>query len=510
MDKSKTKEKKKNKSWILPLSIGAICLASGFGINALLNIGKHRLSYDEQKLIEGYRLLKDEWLFGNEYDYLNSNAMKGMISSVSDEKGDPYTFYTDSDSEQGLSTDGSGFGFSSHYYNGGLYVTEIHPESPAEKATFDGTQLHLRIGDVVYGVQVDNDSYFDFTKHTQKECQDYLDVNKGNVTYHFQVVRGEEKYTLSLKKGVFQERLIRVVQSPSVENNNTLMIKINTFLGDPYSALVGTLNAYKNSVVNHLVLDLRQNGGGYVNQAEMIAKLFVKKGTLIDRMIGKDNKVISECYQTKEPVYQFDHYSILIDSQTASAAESFTLAMRAGTNAKIYGLTSYGKGIAQAFKTFEDGSVIRYTYSYVYGPERSNETMYNENQDSDDILCIHKKGIVPDVMFSKNYTYLNSVLDYTNTMGITETGQQLFLQALNDIHPNVYPQSYSASYHFTDAIQDYGNNSAILYKDETYKEAFDEKGYFSPHLNHLFIKECYDTYLKYEAILTNEVIEGQK
>lgn len=501
MDKNKKKT-----IWIAAL-VGVITTSITATAFAVSNIGKVRLSYDEQKLIDGYRLIKDEWLFGDEQDYFGSYAMKGMISSFSDEKGDPFTFYTDDMDEQGLSTDSSGFGVTMRYYNGGFLISEIHPNSPASNKFFENTTKLLAINDVFYGVQIGSEPYYDFTLHTQQVCLEYIRKDRGDVRYLFTVKRGkDEVYQLSLVKGIFSQRLLRVVKTPTPENDETLMIKLNTFLGDPYSALVGTLNAYKDKNVRHLVIDLRQNGGGYVNQAEEIAKLFVKKGTLIDKMVNKDGKVISECYQKKNPMFQFPDYSLIIDDHTASAAETFALAMRAGTNAKIYGLQSYGKGIAQAFKTFDDGSVVRYTYAYVYGPERANENIPGENEDSDDIVCIHKKGIVPDVKFSKEYTYLNTIYDYTESLGISEYGQRTFLKALNDIHPDVYPTDYAKDFHFVDAVKEYGKNSAVLYDDVRYEEAFDKKGYFSKTLNDLFIKECYDTYLKYEEALTQEVI----
>lgn len=499
-------QNKKRTLWISALVgvITATITATGFMIG---NIGKVRLSYDEQKLIDGYRLIKDEWLFGNEMDYFGSYAMKGMISSISDEKGDPYTFYTDNMADQGLSTDGAGFGVTMRYYNGGFIITEIHPNSAASNNSFEGSDEKLKINDVFYGVTIDGEEYFDFTAHTQQECLEYIEKDRGDVRYVFTVKRGaDETYQLSLFKGVYSQRLVRVMQTPTPENDETLMIKLNTFLGDPYSVLAGTLNAYRDSNVRHLVIDLRQNGGGYVNQAEEIAKLFVKKGTLIDQLVDKDGNVLSECRQTKDPMFSFGDYALIVDDHTASAAETFALAMRAGADAKVYGLKSYGKGIAQAFKTFDDGSVVRYTYAYVYGPERENENMTEEAEDADDIVCIHKKGIVPDVMFSKDYTYLNSIFDYTTSLGISEYGQRVFLKALNDIHPGVYPTDYSSDYHFTDAVSSYGENSAALYQDESYRTAFDEKGYFSKHLNDLFIKECYDTYLKFDTELTQEVL----
>ena len=129
-----------------------------------------------------------------------------------------------------------------------------------------------------------------------------------------------------------------------------MAVRIDTFLGNPYYILDAMIyNYYSKSKINKLIIDLRENGGGYVRQAEKISKLFVEKGTFIYSLVNKDNKVITESYQRNEPKYKIPSYSLIIDNNTASTSELLTLAMRAGTNAKIYGFKSYGKEYHKVF-----------------------------------------------------------------------------------------------------------------------------------------------------------------
>ena len=500
MDKDKS-SKRFNISMLCLLSL---IIGSGIGAGAGYFVYKRKngLSSDEQKIIDSYRLLKEEWLFGNEDEQLSKEALTGMISSVADENGDSYTFYTGTRSEQGLSTDGKGFGFSTHSYDGNLYITAIHLNSPAEN------NGNLKVGDVLTSVKRGDEDTYIFKEHSNSEIHTYLStIISDDTKYTFNVVRGSSSFEVTLKRGTYSERLIDVIETPDDSNSGTLVVKINTFLGEPVAALKGVLSNYQ-AKTKRLILDLRGNGGGYVNQAEEMAKLFVKKGTLIYQMVDKNNNIITSSYQRDNPTYNFDEYGIIINSNSASASESFTLAMRAGTNCKVYGMTSYGKGIAQSFKYFSDGSVIRYTYAYVYGPERDDETMYDEGDDDDKVMCIHKKGIIPDVPYSPDYSFLGSALDYTGTLGISTYGQEYFLKALNFMYPDTYPTSYSADYHFIDAIKDYSNNLAVKYSDNTFLTAFDSDGSMSKTLNDRFIKECYDTYLDYESRLTKSVIEN--
>lgn len=495
-DETNNKDKKSHKK-IVVISVscllGGTLIGTGFGY--LIAKKSFGLSYEEKKIIEGYRLMKENWLFGNEDEELSSQAMKGVINSVANENGDSYTFYTDTESQQGLQTDGTGFGFSSHSYDGNLYVTQVHLSAPA-------TNL-LKAGDVISAVTRGNESTYVFKEHSASEINAYLAEKSATGTdYVFQVQRGSETLNVTMRKSSYQQRLIDIVKTPTAENGNTLIVKINTFLGDPTSALVGTLEQYKDKT-SRLVFDLRGNGGGLVSQSESMASLFVRKNTLIDKLVDKNGKQISAYYQKDNPKYSFDKYGLIIDSNSASATESFVLAMRAGTdNCTIYGLKSYGKGIAQNLHYFDDGSVIRYTSAYVYGPSHSTSIF------AEDTVCIHGVGIEPDDVYSTDYVFLNSVADYTGSLGISLTGQNFFLKALSLMYPSSFINSYSANYHFVDAVKQYAEELNSKYTDEDFGNGFSDDGTVSKVLNDRFTKECYDTYLDYYQKLT-EYVDGK-
>lgn len=472
----------------------------------------NKLPADEQKLVDEYRLLKENWLYGNEEKYLSDYAAAGLaygIATGTDSDGnslyDPYTFYTQNYSDQGLSTDHKGFGFNSHSYNGGLYVVEVHPGS--ESGSSGPSEGKLFVGDVLYGVTRGSESYYDFTLHTQSEISAYLSALQDTTTvYAFNVTRGDKTLTVSLTRGDYSDRLVDVLETPSTENGRTLTVRINLFLGSPTYALKSTLDYYlSQGTVNKLVLDLRGNGGGYIEEAKTMASLFVKKGTLIYELVNKDGKVIAKETQTKDPEYSFPAYSILIDSGTASASEIFTLAMRAGTDAEVIGLKSYGKGIAQFLKTFSDGSTIRYTSAYVYGAERKDETMYEEGKDSDDVLCIHGKGILPDVTYAQDYGFLQTVADYTSSLAPTLSQMNYLLKMMNFVYPDKnYPTAYSSTYHFTDAIQSFALAMSSKYSDPSLLSAFSSEGTVAKKVNDRLVKESFDAYLSEYAKLTEE------
>lgn len=477
----------KAKKHVLPIIFASIIFL-GIGSGIGFGVGKYyfKLSDDEQKLVDEYRLLKEDWLYGNETKYIDQLASKGLIDGVAKDKGDNYTFYTSSYDEQGLSTDGMGFGFTSHYYDGGLYVRTVYQNSSAYKAK-------LKSGDVLYAVKVGDEEIYEFKKHTLTEINAKLSSVQDTTTiFQFYGKRTSLDESIDLqiemKRGAYEEDYVDLISMPTVENGYTLSVRVNTFLGKPTLALEGVIDSVyqQNLKINTLQIDLRGNGGGYVAQASEMAKLFVKKGTLIYQLKDKNNKIIEQDTQTKNPKYQIDNFKLIMDWNTASASEIFALALIDGNNTTTYGFKSYGKGIAQSFKTFSDGSVVRYTYAYVYGPNGSSTT------------CIHNIGITPEKVYTFDYSFLGSSADYSS-IGISEYGQNFFLKALDNLYPSLYPTSYSKDYHFVDAIETYGNQMAEKYSDSSLKEAFNENGGMSKDLNDIFNKEIYDQYLKYEA-----------
>lgn len=470
---------------ILTASIG---FGVGFGVHQVLN----GLSPDEKKIIDEYRVLKDDWLYGNEDEYLKDIADKSIVD-YADSK-DPYLIYTSNEAGQGLATDGYGYGFTSRYYDGGLYLTRVMKNSPAY-------QSGLKDGDVIYAMTVEGKERFDFTTHSFDEINAALSSVADNTT---KVTLSTKTRDHLLSRGTYSEDLISILQTPSASNNKTMSIKIHTYLGNPTTALQGALKDFESSI-DTLVFDLRGNGGGYLDQAAAMAKLFVRKGTMIYQLRDRNNRLVREERQTSDPLFNIPHFKVIMDHHSASASETFVLALRAGCDTLTYGLKSYGKGIAQAFKQFNDGSVLRYTYAYVYGPEKENESLYDEALDEDDYLCIHSKGIIPDVTFAKDYYYLLSSVEYSR-MAINEAGQNFFLNALNDIYPMEYPAQYSATYLFTDAIREYGQKMAIKYSTPELSVGFQADGSMLKRLNDIFNKDTYDAYLKYYNQLTTSVL----
>lgn len=462
-------EKVKKNKVVLTVIWTLVAAIFGSLIGAIAAISVTKLSSDEEKILKIYNILKDQWLYAD--DDIEAEAILGMVDGPATSKGDDYTFYTRTYEEQGLNSDGLGFGFSSRMYGEGSYITDV----------YNGPAYHkLQKGDVILSAQVEGEEPYIFKDHTTAEINAYMtDPKRENSTFKFFFKREGEAMTTEFKRGKYSKVLAESMDLPSGVSlpENTFAIKINTFLSNTAAAVKGLLDSYQGDI-DHLIIDLRGNGGGSVEQARTIASYFVKKGTVIYEYRDKDNKVMDRRVQDKDPEYQIDHFSILLDGQTASASELMTMAMLNGTDTKTYGLKSFGKGIAQRVLTLADGSTLRYTFAKVYGPQRG----------ADELICNHGIGISPDVEHEDDYVYHYPSINYSASLGISEYYQDYFLNVLNK-SDDTYPSRYSETYHFTDAISDFAKKQSLA-------KAFESNGRMSLEATRAFAKLNYDFYLE--------------
>ncbi len=350
-------------------AIGGVIIASG-----------RNTKYDNdpgiQKLIEAYELMKNQWYFGKDFenfdDVLIENALNGMLDN-----GDPYTFYTSTEAEQGLSTNKAGFGFSYSFYGGYRYINEVYTGSPADTAG-------LKKGDVMMGFYKTDDTFVDFKTMSRDEGTASLNNNNEN-TIRFKIMRSNDVSDLTMTRGAYS---IAGVKSEvvDVKGETVLYLDINTFLdlGIPASVNTAITNTLQNSSsISKIVFDLRDNGGGYVSAATSLVSMFAPADSKI--MSYKYANGTTDAVYSSSPIKNINKigdFSILQNSNSASASEMFTVAMRdLIEKTEVVGTQSYGKGIIQGFHNFSDGSVIRYTMAESLSPKG---------------YSIHKIGISPD------------------------------------------------------------------------------------------------------------------
>lgn len=219
------------------------------------------------------------------------------------------------------------------------------------------------------------------------------------------MVRGKKGtyVTLTIKRGS-QEKDIKIkrdtIHVKSVEyekKDNVGVLTINKFQSNTSGELKSAIIKAHKQGVRHIILDLRNNPGGLLDEAVKMANIFIDKGnTVVQLEKGKDKEELKTSNQALKQAKDMK-VSILVNEGSASASEVFTGAMKDYHKAKVYGSKTFGKGIVQTTREFSDGSLIKYTEMKWLTPDGH---------------YIHGKGIRPDVSISTpKYQSLNVIPD---------------------------------------------------------------------------------------------------
>ena len=151
--------------------------------------------------------------------------------------------------------------------------------------------------------------------------------------------------------------------------DNTGYIKLNHFSSTTYREFMSGLERLaENAEFDHLVIDLRQNPGGYLKEAiNILSQLFKDKGKLLVYTEGEHSKRME--YKTSgKPFYKIDNIVVLIDGGSASASEIIAGAIQDHDRGVILGTKSYGKGLVQEQYKLQNGGALRLTVARYYTP----------------------------------------------------------------------------------------------------------------------------------------------
>ena len=293
-------------------------------------------------------------------------AIEGMYNYLDDD----YSMYLDkddtSDLEEQLNGEYTGIGIEittleeettkAQY----VKINRVFKDSPADKSG-------LKEGDIILKVDGVEMKSADQVANT---------IKKGNKdSYEITYKRDGVEKVLTLKR---EKVFINSVTSK--EYDSVGYIKIDTFSATTESQLTTVLDGFSNNIKS-VVIDLRDDTGGYLDTAYKVSDLFVEKGKVIYQLKDRNNKI--EKYKAQNGVYRkFNKIVVLINENSASASEILTLALKESAGAKVVGVKSFGKGTVQETGALDSGSMIKYTTSYWLSPSGTS---------------INKTGIKPDI-----------------------------------------------------------------------------------------------------------------
>lgn len=332
------------------------------------------VSREEYEMIERYARLEDvrsrlsEGYFQEVTDEdLLTGAIRGMMASVDD----PYTFYytpgemEEYDQQSGSAYKGVGLLIQNNS-DGYIEIIRVYADGPADRAGAQVGDLILRVD----GIKVSGSS--------PKTLNEAVSMMKGE---------GGSEVQLTVSRDGEEHELLIVRGEVNVSNVTWQLldhqigyINIFQFTGDDVSAYEAALEGLQAQGMRGLVVDLRNNPGGILDDVVAIADKMLPEGLVVytqDRS-GKREDYYSDGAYVDLPL------AVLINDMSASASEIFAAAVQDHDRGIIIGEKSYGKGIVQTVVHFDDdGAGMQYTSSSYFTPSGSS---------------IHGIGVTPDIL----------------------------------------------------------------------------------------------------------------
>lgn len=293
-----------------------------------------------------FDVLTQEWYFGRDQVDLETQLIEDAIKGMIDGTGDIHTSYMNAEEvtafTEAINRNFVGIGVSYFDNNGTFIIERVFIGSPAEKAG-------VLPGDIIKTV--------DGVSTQGLTSDDLVDRVRGEentvVTIDFQ--RGEEVVTLEITRGV-----IKNTAFGKMIDEDTAYLEIYQFGEDTGSEVEQYMQLFKEKNAKDIIIDLRDNGGGYLTALEDIGSMFVPKdGILIQQEIYSGEKLVSK--SRGNILIDFEEIILLVNENSASASEVLTAAIKENIDATIVGVTTYGKGTVQQQHAFSDGSALKYT-----------------------------------------------------------------------------------------------------------------------------------------------------
>ena len=299
----------------------------------------------------------------------DEELIEGAVKGYVDALGDPYTTYYTKKEMKTIMEETNG-----NFVGIGVYMTKdleknailiIKPieNSPAEKAGILPGDLITKVDDVEY------------TGDKLEEASNKIRGEEGTKV-KLEIYRNGETKTFELTR----TKVVVSHVTTKVLNNDIGYIAISDFEGECASEFETKYKQLEKQGIKKLIIDIRNNGGGIVDEALKIANMLVDKDSTL--LITKDKSDKEEITKaTEKPIINIPTV-VLVNEYSASASEILAGALKDNGKATLVGTKTYGKGIIQELHQLSDGSGLKITVSEYYTP--------NHN-------AIHKIGITPDV-----------------------------------------------------------------------------------------------------------------
>lgn len=316
-------------------------------------------SIDKTKLIEG--------------------AKKGLTAALAD----PYTVYYDSKEAAEFKSDlkgeikEAGVGIEMMKQGDYVVVTRTLPNNPARKAG-------VHAGDIIFAIN----------------GEEVWDKDTEIIASKLRGPSGEKvKLTVARDKQKLDFELVREkinnVSADITYQDKTAIISVYRFSEDTGTLVQSFTKDFKNKGINKVILDLRNNGGGYVTAARDLLSLWLDGDKILTQKSATIGQTVTYAKRGEATLKDMKTI-VLVNNATASASEIVAGALKDYKKATILGTKTYGKGVVQTMLELSGGSLLKITTAHWYTPEGQT---------------INKTGISPDVEVERSYSDINSGKD---------------------------------------------------------------------------------------------------
>ncbi len=396
---------------------------------------------------------------------LMDTAIKSMLTDL-----DPYTnYWNEQDVEAArINSAGEYTGIGALVKPGATSITviEAYKDYPADKAG-------LKAGDEI--IKIGNIHVADF-KEDAGELLNGAPDSDISITF----IRQGETRTTSLKRSAVD---LKAVPFYKLLDDNSGYIVLSRFNAKASSEVGRALKDLKNKGADKIILDLRGNPGGLLNEAINVSNIFINQGELIVTTKSVIEKYNREYYTKKEPIDTKIPLVVLVDGRSASASEIVAGAIQDFDRGVIVGARSFGKGLVQRPRELAYGTQLKITISRYFTPSgrciqaldyrRRNEDGkalrtkvedYNEFKTRNGRTVYDGGGVLPDVILETS-----QFSDITNSL--------LLQDAIFDFATEYYYSHKledAANFNFTDSdyndFKNFLNSSGFTYQTATEKE----------------------------------------
>ena len=313
----------------------------------------------ENKINQLLQLLEHAYVEPVNVDSITDEAMAELVQKL-----DPHSSYIPKKDlemvNSELSASFSGIGVQFNIQSDTVRIVAVIAGGPSEGVGIMAGDCIVEVNDTAFtGKKINNEKVM-HTLRGEKGTKVKIGVRRAGEeeTLHFTITRGDiPVHSVDAKF---------IAETPKTKKK-VGFVRVNKFGEDTYDEFIGALNELKNKGAESYIIDLRENSGGFMQEAIKMANEFLASGDLIVYAQGRAYPRM-ESFANGGGRFRKVPLVVLIDDFSASASEIFAGAMQDNDRATIIGRRSFGKGLVQQQLPFEDGSAVRLTVARYYIP----------------------------------------------------------------------------------------------------------------------------------------------